>query len=260
MFSEACEDLAYDVVFWLHGMYDPDYPLKQIGGLARDLSANLRSLAVMVLLSKGKVDRFQHNLIRSGRVRLTYLNRIAREGALDDHEYVASVCEPVLDAIAAGDWDLARQIARATPGSFRAGHEYEDDFCYAQVIHGLLLGGEAQASIPMHLQKMADVLDGKDDARLGLCQALMSGDVSAFERAFAEFLSARARAIDEDMARGQVEEPEVLALRIVYVEGLAMLRLAEARGLPTEREYVFCPSLARQPLIAPLPDDEADAF
>jgi hypothetical protein len=260
MFSEACEDLAYEVVFWRQGMDDPDYPLAHLGALARELSTHLRDLAIMVLLSKGKVDRFQHNLIRSGRVRLSYLNRIAREGALDDHEHVASVCEPLFDAIAAGDGALAQQLARAAPSAFRPGHEYEDDFCYAQVIHGLLLGGQAQADIAMHVQKMAAYLDGRADARLGLCQALMGTDAQAFEQAFADFLSARAQAIDEDVARGQIEEPDVLAQRLVYVEGLAMLRLAQARGFKTEREYVFCPSLARQALIAPLPDDETDAF
>ncbi len=69
MFAEYCEDLAYEIAFWMQGFDEPSYPMDELGRLTRDLSDNLRSLAIMVLLSKGKVDRFHHNLIRSGRVR-----------------------------------------------------------------------------------------------------------------------------------------------------------------------------------------------
>ncbi len=41
----------------------------------------------------------------------------------------------------------------------------------------------------------------------------------------------------------------------VFVEGLALLGLAERRGMSTEAEYVFCPAEAREPASLPFPDD-----
>jgi hypothetical protein len=53
--------------------------------------------------------------------------------------------------------------------------------------------------------------------------------------------------VQEKIERGQLEDVHVLAQRHVSIEGLALLRLADRRGIPTEREYLFCPSLARLP-------------
>ena len=36
-----------------------------------------------------------------------------------------------------------------------------------------------------------------------------------------------------------------MSQRLIYVEGLAVLRLATLQGLMTEANYLFCPSIAR---------------
>ena len=43
--------------------------------------------------------------------------------------------------------------------------------------------------------------------------------------------------------------------RLMIVEGLALLRLAEQRGLTTESDYRYCPSLARRPMEIPFPGE-----
>ena len=73
--------------------------------------------------------------------------------------------------------------------------------------------------------------------------------------AFADLLHARDLEIEAAKEAGQLEEPHVVALRRVFVEGLAILRLAERRGLRTEREYRYCPSLARTPMRTPFPGE-----
>ena len=52
-----------------------------------------------------------------------------------------------------------------------------------------------------------------------------------------------------------MEDPEIVAQRQVFVEGLAILRLAERRGLTTQAEYQYCPSLARVPMRTPFPGE-----
>ena len=41
----------------------------------------------------------------------------------------------------------------------------------------------------------------------------------------------------------------------IELEGLAMLRIAQLRGLKTEPDYLFCPSIARLPIETPFPGE-----
>src|SRR5882724_2850537 len=254
MFLDDCEDLAYEIAFWTQGLEDPAYPLGEVGGLTREICSHLRSLGIMVLLSQGKSDRFLHNLMRSGKLRLAYLERVVREGQLQEHDFVSGVSEPLFDAIAAGDLALAAQIADAAPAHHRPGHEYEDDHCYARALRCLLQGRQADADVAPLLARMEAFLGDPDDVRIGICRALTGTDQLAFDEAFTAFLEARTKAIEADEARGELAEPPVLAQRLVYVDGLAMLRLAELRGFATDPDYLYCPSLARQPMVEPYPD------
>lgn len=253
MFGEACESLAYEIGFWMQGLEDPNYPLDETASLTREICGHLRSLAIMVLLSKGNSDRFHHNLIRSGRLRLAYLQRVVREGAVEQHDFVCGVFDPLVDAIAAGEIALAQQLAGIVPHDHRPGHEYEDDHCYAQIIGRLLQGRQADAEASALLARMEAYLGDPDDARISICRALVGSDQAAFDEAFTAFLDARTKAIKADEARGELAEPPVLAQRAVYVDGLAMLRLAEMRGFGTDPDHLYCPSMARQPMVEPYP-------
>ncbi len=97
-------------------------------------------------------------------------------------------------------------------------------------------------------------MDGDENPRLQVCQALAARNAGAFAEAFEKFLTAFEEAIQKNIARGQLEDVHVLAQRHVSVEGLALLRLAGRRGIPTEKEYLFCPSLARLPASQPCPN------
>jgi len=115
-------------------------------------------------------------------------------------------------------------------------------------------GPEADGDIPALLARLAEAGGGPDDPRVGVCKALIEADSEGFAQAFHALLLARQGEIDEGVARGEIEELAVVTQRHVYIEGLAMLRLAQARGIATESEYAFCPSLARQPMVEPFPE------
>ncbi len=244
---------AYDAAFWMMGVYSADYPLEHLGGLAAEVSAKLRAIAIFHLLGAGKVDSFYHNLIRSGMVRRQYLQRVLDAGMLEDHFRGAGRYLPVCDAIAAGDSRLVEEIVRLSPEQFLAGHEYEDDCCYAQLIHGLATGRNERA--PEWLARFERYLEGETNPRYSTAKALLEHDQALFDRAFPELLAAREREIAADIKRGQIESAHITAFRRVFVEGLAVLRLAEGAGLATEDEYLFCPSLARAPMTEPFPGE-----
>ena len=70
----------------------------------------------------------------------------------------------------------------------------------------------------------------------------MERDQNTFDEAFDALLKEQEAKIAADKARCQMEDPIVMAQRLVFVEGLAILRLAEGRELTTQLEYQYCNS------------------
>jgi hypothetical protein len=159
----------------------------------------------------------------------------------------------VCDAIAANDYGLAVQIIEASPSEFMQGHEYEDDFCYAQLLHGLITGSDARASDL--LARFEAYVEGAPNGRYLTAKSLSDRRQSDFNEAFEQLLRDRQQEIAKEIERGQIESPHVVMARRIFVEGLAILRLAEKMGLQTEEEYRFCPSLARVPMTEPFPGE-----
>jgi len=251
--DDYAESLAYEIAFWFQGLSEPAYPLDELGKLSLDISTQFRSLAIILLLTNGSSDSFHHNLIRSARSRATYLERLDRAGIGDDHHQASGRYEPLLDAIAAGDVELARRIVALSPLEWREGHEYEDDYCYAQAFHRFVQSPPLDDEVPPLLERLEANLEGQASARLAVCQALLTKDQAAFDESFDALLGEREAQIAADKARGQLEDAIIVAQRHVFVEGLAVLRLADQRGLETAPEYAMCPSLARAPMSTPFP-------
>ena len=197
---------------------------------------------------------FTHNLVRSGRARLSYLQRVQATGAPDHHDASARI-GPFFDAVAAADFGLARQIAAASPRDWRQGHEYEDDWCHAQIAHAVLAPVSDVGRIQSLFQRWEQVLDGRPDARLPVLRALAQRDGDGFDAAFEGLLQQRETQIAADRARARIEEPDMMAARQLYIDGLGLLRMATQLGLKTQAEYRGCPSLARQVTRDPLPPE-----
>ncbi len=254
MFEHGPEALAMDLAFWCLGLSNPSYPLAQFGRLTLDLSEKFRALAIMQLLIEASTDLFLHNLMRSGRTRETYLTRMAQAGINDDHHQVSGRYRPFVDAIAANDLLRARRIARLSPAHFRAGHEYEDDYCYAQLLARLIADAPAPDDEYLALFQQFDTwLAGELNPRLSVCRALFERDQAAFDDAFEELLLDFETVIEAERERGKHEDDLVRAERQVFVEGLAILRIAGLRGLTTASDYRYCPSLARAPMVHAFP-------
>jgi hypothetical protein len=105
------------------------------------------------------------------------------------------------------------------------------------------------------IAKLKAYLGGQESERLAVLEAIAARSAEIFEQAFAALLRGRELEIAANIQRGELEEPHVMADRNVFIEGLAILKLADRLGIPTADEYQFCPSIARQPMTKPMPEE-----
>lgn len=209
------------------------------------------AVAVCELLLDADVDEFFHDLIRSAQTRKWLLERAQNEQGLSPKALKASNTMGLFAALAANQWDLARQIARLAPTACSPGVEYEEDFYYADFLHGFLLGRD-QDALAGTLEKLEEVLQGDPLAELGLCKTLLQPSAEEAKEALESFLSTRQ--VDNEHKKEKTAlgtDAKFIVLSLVSIEGLAWLRLLEHVGIPTEKEYPMCPGLARKTTYAP---------
>ena len=252
--SDYEEPLAYDTAFLLVGFEEPDgYGIEDFGSISFELNGKLRALAIITLLAKGDSDKFLHNLVRSGRVREAYLTRIKQTNRQAEHHLASGRFDALLDAVASSDVELAQRIAWLSPRTWEVQREYEDDFCYAQILHRLVHGVQAASAYQPFIDRFEEILDGQASARLEVVRALVAHSQIDFDESFEVLLQERQDEIAANIARYQLEEPQIVAERQVFIEGLALLRLAGIVELTTQTEYLYCPANARLPMRNPVP-------
>ena len=247
------EPLSWDIAFWLQGATDPETPIEELGELCLELEEKLRGAAIILLLTEAKTDAFLHNLIRAASLWRGYLERCRAAGIDDDHDYCAGRFDPMLDAIAGRDFVLANTLAALAPSKYREGHEYESDFCYARTLHTLLTETPDKDALAALANRCAAAGDEMSAARAEACLALGARDQGAFEQGFSALVRARQDEIAKEEENGRQGTPTVYAARAIFVEGIAVLNLAERYGIALKRDYPMCPSLARVPMRQPYP-------
>jgi hypothetical protein len=154
-----------------------------------------------------------------------------------------------LGAVAAGSWSLADGLLADAATSWQVGAEYEDDYAYAAVLHAVARRGGASAA---ELDRLLETLEraGAETygTRLDLIRALAAGVEAPFVDAFAD-AHREQEVLTETRARSLTTPVTSFAPhRYIWLEGLALLRLAEHAGLRIDREFLYCPPLARVPM------------
>ena len=176
---------------------------------------------------------------------------------MPDEDKVTSLAAVFWDAVAGGYPTAARDIARHSRSTPNPDREHEDDFLYVMYLMQRYFmrpdGADAQAmdrhrrEQEARLDRWDVVLDGADDPRRLLCQALQDGDGAGFEAALLQTAAARASKLDELLERGSLTEELALWMKPVWPEGLALLRLAEGDGLAIGFACPGVPDLLRIP-------------
>ena len=251
-YDDVAPGISAKTALWALPLLDGSRPPQSLGAIALETCLNLRTLAIMALLSQGNEQQFLANLSRSARAWALFLSR-AKGASPRPHHYVSGRLDPILDGIAAGDETAVGWIAATTPPDKQGRSEYEDDYCYARLLLGL-------AAKPVDAEVLKPLLvrfrQFEDGARVAVCEALTRLDSAAFDKALYAVLSNFEKHCSEAAERSE-ETPEQIARSSICIEGLALLRLAERHALPTAGEYPLCPSLARLPYIGAFPSEFA---
>lgn len=222
-------------------------PMAEIGPFVECLSELFQGYAICALLTTGDPEQFREYLLRSGCLLRYFRRKSSVEGNVHDRHLALSRSEAFLDAVVAGDWGLARDLARLAPRDWVAEWEYEDDFCYFQFLHAL---AEAQgrgppAELTTVLDRFERVLDGAQSARLQVCRALLDADQPAVCEQLAALLAEKQQR--DDKLRTAVVPSKFLfwPRSFVSIEGLALLKFAELAGLRIDDSFPLCPAPAR---------------
>lgn len=248
--AEFGEPIAYEIAY---DLIDESPSLHELQHRSVVVARKLRALGIIVLLTRADVARFRGNLAAAAEIRRDYLlaARRATSAAERGRDFAAGRVTGLCDALAAGQLDLAREIARLSPTQWRPDCEYEDDHCWGRVLQGLADGPAAPFSqAPALLARLESSLQGQTSARLASAVALVRRDPVGFAIAFEQLLQERALEIDERVEAGEMDDAVVVSERRVFIEGLALLALADWWGFPTDREYLYCPSMARALLVS----------
>jgi len=233
-----------------------DNSLSSIGSGCERITGNYRSLAICRLLMDGDTYGFYHDLIRSAHTRRYYVSRCHNEKNVQNRRLMASLSEPFFDALASNQWSLAVDIALLSSQIWWEEEEYEDDFCYAHFFHQYIsFSSNSLAGLPATLDQFENSLEGAASTRLNLCKSFLARDQRSFDEAFEELLDERTSQIETEKSSALGEEIAFQTEQYIFVEGLAILRMAERVGLATQRDYVFCPGIARLPMKKAFPDD-----
>ncbi|MCP3137894.1 Imm49 family immunity protein [Pyxidicoccus xibeiensis] len=210
-----------------------------------------RRIGVARLFSTGLPDDYFENLSKSARAFLYFL-----EGA-DDRAKLTSRSEPFFDAIACDDLPAAKGIAHHSRQTWNAGEEYEEDFLYVAFLMKRFAADTSRESLEALLARYEQVLQGAEDSRLDLCRALLSAEQKPFDVALTRLVEERDRDIRKKLANERLSPDDVTTTARIWIELLALLRLAEQTGLALAEHYLLAPSIARRVNRARAPSPDA---
>lgn len=225
----------------------------EAGDLYEGLVDAFEGLAICNVLLYYDAEQFRTDLVFAAGARRQFLQLCHRDGVAPRH-VALSRTHALFCALVARDNALAGELVRLGPAAWRRDGEYEDDFCYHAALARLAVPDASEALPPLDALVARLVEVAEPGPRLALVRALVEGDADGFREAFESRLDERARFADE-LFPARRNQPLFVASRHVFVEGLAMLTLAEQRGWAMADEYAYCPAVARLAPRQPLPRD-----
>lgn len=246
------DDLCTYLNFYILDIEKTNDP-ELVAAAAATISDHYEALGIVELLVDANTKDFYNHLIRSAQTRRWLFSHIDLEKRLPDKFVKASRVRPFLAAITANQFDLARDIARLSSSIWKPDWEYEDDFLYAHFLHKYMLHNSAN-ELKVILSDFEGVLEGQESTKLKLCNLLVNPDGSAAETIFEELIAEREVHIENlkiHSAYWDGGDAVIMPNTLVYIEGLAWLKLLESVGIRLNDEYRFCPSLVRGIIIEP---------
>ena len=215
-----------------------------IGEICEELALYYRVSAAASLLLDLDVEQFNHMLIRSALTRVYLLRSVSDHIKQSDRFCKSSRANGFFCALAAERFDIAKDIAGLSPKR-NTQFEYEDDYDYILFLHKFVSHSDNST-----LQKIIDQfeldLQGTKSLRLNVCKALLEENEEDFEDYFLALLNDWKQSIDYQKTSMTRDEVAFAGDQYIFVEGLALLRIAEHLGFTIQEEYDYCPKEARR--------------
>lgn len=217
-----------------------------------------RTLAVCELLFEANAHRCFGFLCKSAQVRLQFLKRVAAGHGADARYLCTSHNFPFADALAAGDFSTAYNIAILSPQQPLREVEYVDDFLRFHFLHLLCrkVYAAEDPDLDSVLEQWETVLEGGEDYYLAVCKALWHRDVDRFSDALGELVAQRKNKMAVLKQDDTTDDQIWLSQAPVFMNGLALIRLAEALDLTIDDEFDTIPEVGHLlPSFTPPPQD-----
>ena len=209
-----------------------------------DVCLLYRRMGCGMLLANYDSEGFFYLLYQAADAYLQLLERKQHGPEMDAYYLARARAEPLLDALALGDWELARRIHAQAETRYQAGLEYEEDFGALMLLPQLAQRETPREELLRMLERIEQVLEGAEYARHELLKALLDGDAEAFEGALLKSIDAWQARMERERKSGTGNPIALATDANVFVEGIAFVRVARLRGLRTRGQYPLIPPIA----------------
>ncbi len=209
--------------------------------LALEAAAFIRQVGCSELLANMDSRAFFQALRQSAAIYLDLLDRRSDCSERDTYYLARSKAVPFFDAVAAQASDLVERMLPLLPGEWMRRMEPEEHFHYHMAL-SCLAGGTGDLEGAM--QAFERSLDGGESERFNAARALVTGDADAFNAALNAIIEQRCKALDAERESGLFDPYFHRTEAHIFVEGIALVRLARRRGLQTLRAYRTLPEPA----------------
>ncbi|RJS18322.1 hypothetical protein DRW03_24615 [Corallococcus sp. H22C18031201] len=223
-------------------------PLANRESLIRDvdeLCVHFHVIAVATLLVDGNPQGFFLNLCRAGENWRRLLKTLrAKEFLLPASRHTT----PLAGAVAAGDWALAEQLVALSEKRWNPDEEYRTEHAQAQLLCALVGPGTRDSALAC-AESLEELGGPGNDHRVACARALLDADSAAFVTAFRAALLIHGEEVEKKAKLFTTPVTRFAPQRSIWMEGLALLRLAERAGIPAfDEAFLYCPPLARMPM------------
>jgi hypothetical protein len=204
-----------------------------------EMCAGIRITGCCCLLIDADARLFSQCLSVSGNAYAHFLQYIP------PGEQVISRGEPFFDALACNDLAAGRLIAERSSHAVRPDVEYEEDALYFRFLFELLFLQGSPDRCDSLLRDYARIVQAEPDPRLAMGHALLERDADRFASALEAQIDRRQAHVNRLAERDGLPDERLSTEGRVFIEGLAMLRIADRFHIPTEKHYPLIPSLTR---------------
>jgi hypothetical protein len=212
------------------------------------LCTHYRRVALCQWLSRLDFDGLFTGLANSGWL---YAHWLAGN---DDTAKRTSRVDPFFDAVVAGAEPAVMAIFSASRATWHQGREYEDDFCYARVLHHLAIGKDAEVG-PLLVRWRA--VSGGDEPRFAVCAGLLAKAPDEVHSAIEAVVEGILEAVRERQSAESGDPDTRVTTDRLSLEGLALLRIARRRGMHITLSHIQIPDPLPTSTAASLPGPDA---